>query len=667
MVTSAPIFRGRRLFSLALTALLFLTGNKLSSRAAAAIAPTGYANDIKPLLQSNCISCHNEKKQKGGINFAAISDDLAVLRSRKTWTKAADQLKSSDMPPDDADNQPTASQRQQLIAWMTRIATVDPNDASLRDPGPPIIRRLTTVEYDRTLRDLLGIDFNASQAASISDDSGTATFSNLAAGQYLLPSALEKYLTAADNVLNRVFAGVDPSLSDHPLSGGEKRAAMKSCDLVVTIKPTGGLSPHDAANQSLRKFLRRAYRRPARDGEIDRLLGLFDSLTARGQSFDAAMRMTLKPVLVSPQFLFRIEQERPATDPNGGYRISDDELAVRLSYFLWSTMPDDQLFILADQGKLSDPIILDQQIARMLADPKARALTDNFAEQWLQLKKLASARPSQDNFPAFTYDVRRHMRDEAMTFFDKMRQEDHSLLDLIDCDYAYVDGPMAQFYGIPNVHGNEFQKVELKPEYHRGGLLGMSAVLAMTSHTFRTSPTLRGKYVLDVLLGDPPPPPPANAGMFKNEKRGDVKSFRDQLAQHASDPNCAGCHRKMDPLGFALDNYNAIGQWRDDKDLDVTGQLPGGKKINGVGELKQVLLGRRSDFVRSAISQMMIYALGRNLDYYDDGPVQQVENEMAANGYRFSVLVKGIVHSYPFQHRRNAASDELADQSRSQE
>ena len=619
----------------------------------------GFA-DIKPLLESNCIQCHGPKKQKGGVTFSGIADDRSILRARKTWTKAADQLTSKDMPPDDADHQPTAAERKKLIAWMKGIATVDPNDPAQRDPGPPVIRRLTLVEYDHTLRDLLGIDFKVGETAGITDDSSTSSFSNLAAAQYLSGPVLEKYLTAADNVLKRVFAGVDPALSDHPLIPGDKSRAMNAYKRIVTAQPGNGTSAHDAAKEVLTRFVTRAYRRSATDAEVGRLLGLFDSLSATGQPFDAAIRMTLKPVLVSPNFLFRVEQDRTPTGPNGSYRVSDYELASRLSYFLWSTMPDDELFSLADQGKLSDPVVLDRQVSRMLADPKARALTDNFAEQWLQFRKLSSARPSTEFFPQFNFQLKRDMQEEANTFFDKMREEDHSLLDLLDCNYAYVNERLAKFYGIPDVKGNKFQKVPLKPEYHRGGLLGMGAVLAMTSHTFRTSPTLRGKYVLDVIFGTPPPPPPANAGAFKNEKKGDVKSFRGQLAQHSSDPNCAGCHRKMDPLGFALDNFNAIGQWRDDKDLDTTGTLPGGEKLTGLADLKKVILKRHDEFAHSAVEQMLIYATGRDLDYYDDATVLGAQNELTASDYKFSALVKGIVHSVAFQSRRNLDPDEVA-------
>ncbi len=291
----------------------------------------------------------------------------------------------------------------------------------------------------------------------------------------------------------------------------------------------------------------------------------------------------------------------------------------------------------------------------MLADPRGRALTDNFGAQWLQIHKVAGARPSTEFFPDYKSEIRTAMVDETATFFDMLRQEDKSLLDLLDADYTYLNEELAKFYKIPGVAGKEMRRVELKPEYHRGGLLGMGSVLSLTSHTFRTSPTLRGKYILDVIFGTPPPPPPANAGILKDDdhKAKQPKTFRERLAQHAADPSCAACHKKMDPLGFALDNYNAVGVWRDDADLDVTGQLPTGQHINGAADLKRIILDRRGEFLHNLTEQMLIYALGRELDYYDDGPIKEIQSALEQNEYRFSAMVMAIAKSYPFQNRRN--------------
>jgi hypothetical protein len=323
-------------------------------------------------------------------------------------------------------------------------------------------------------------------------------------------------------------------------------------------------------------------------------------------------------------------------------------------------MPDTELDSLVDQQKLSDPATLDKQIKRMLADPKAKSLTDGFAEQFLQLKKLASARPSTEFFPMFNGELKRAMHDETAMFFDKLREEDRSVLDLLDSDYTYLNESLAKHYGIAGVKGSQMRRVMLKPENHRGGLLGMGSVLALTSHTSRTSPTLRGKYVLDVIFGQPPDPPPANAGQFKDEgNRKDPKTFREKMAQHAADPSCASCHKKMDPLGYALENFNAVGAWRErdgERPVDNSGTLPGGEKFTGFAGLKKVVHAHQDDFVSNITAQMLVYALGRELDYYDDCAVKEVKDAMAGDGYKFSALVSGIVKSYPFQYRKTASA-----------
>jgi hypothetical protein len=321
---------------------------------------------------------------------------------------------------------------------------------------------------------------------------------------------------------------------------------------------------------------------------------------------------------------------------------------------------------LADAGKLSDPAVLEQQVRRMLAEPRGRALTDNFAAQWLQLRKLATARPSTEFFPTFTPQLRQAMYDETATFFDHLRTDDRSLLDLLDADYAFLNADLARHYGIGGVEGDALRKVALKPDARRGGLLGMGSVLSLTSHTSRTSPTLRGKWILEVIFGTPPPPPPPDAGMLKedHEKGEEPKSFREQMAQHAANPTCASCHKRIDPLGYGLENFDAIGAWRDTagggRPLDNTGQLPTGEKFTGAGELKKLVLARRDDFVHNATEQLLTYALGRDLQYYDECPVREVKSALERDSYRFSTLVVGIVKSFPFQHRKNtdAVSEE---------
>ncbi len=338
--------------------------------------------------------------------------------------------------------------------------------------------------------------------------------------------------------------------------------------------------------------------------------------------------------------------------------VDDDELAVRLSYFLWASMPDDELFRVAAERTLTDPAVLESQVRRMLKDNKARTLTDIFFAQWLQIRKLDRARPSTEFFPTFTGQLKNAMREEILTFCDKLRQEDRSLFDLLDADYTYANELLAGHYGLAGVPGQEFRQVSLPADRHRGGLLGMAGVLSLTSHTFRTSPTQRGKYVLEVIFGTPPPPPPANAGTLKDDQpgaAGQARTFREQLAQHATQASCAGCHRKIDPLGFSLENYNAIGIWREstpEVPIDSSGVLPGGQAIAGAAGLKQVVLERRDEFARNAIEQMLKYALGRELDDADECSLRAMHEQLKAGDYKFSVLVQQIVQSVPFRLRR---------------
>jgi hypothetical protein len=331
-------------------------------------------------------------------------------------------------------------------------------------------------------------------------------------------------------------------------------------------------------------------------------------------------------------------------------------LAVRLSYFLWATMPDAALSAAADAGRLNDAAEYGRQVTRMLADPRAQALTDQFAAQWLQMRKLPDARPSTEFFPTFTPQLKEAMAEEVTTFVDCLRTEDRSVLDLIDCDYTYVNAGLAAHYGLKGVSGAEFRRVDLAPGDHRGGLLGMAAVLALTSHTSRTSPTLRGKYVLEVVFGTPPPPPPADVGNIDDKAKGKVpKSFRELLNQHAARASCAGCHKKIDPLGFGLDQFDAVGRWR--SGVDASGKLSGGESFVGFDGLKDVLKRRQDEFVRNLASQMLTYALGRQLRDTDEPAVSATVAALKADGYRFSALARGVATSFPMLHRRNATGE----------
>lgn len=609
-------------------------------------APPQFA-DIRTFADTYCAKCHGEKTQKGGLNLATFTSEKSVLKQRKAWRVVAEQIASGEMPPEGA-KQPSKEDRDRITKWITTtLDAADEIDRKRPDPGRPVVRRLTPGEYNRTVRDLLGVDADIAGAVGFPDDTVGESFDNLAAALNFSDTLTEKYFAAAEMVIERLYAF--PAKGPKPKPGELPPLLAK----LVT--------PNDAKG-TIAELMRRAYRRPVEAKEVERVLSLFDKSAKAGAKFEDALKPVFKAVLVSPNFLLRVERDRAKED--GAYRVSDYELATRLSYFLWSSMPDAELFTLAEKGELSKPAVFDAQVRRMLSDPKAKALTDTFAEQWLHLKKLPEARPSTEFFPTFTPKLRQAMGDEVRSFFDALRTENGPITDLLDADYTYVNADLARHYAIANVSGAEFRKVTLS-DPNRGGLLGMSAVLALTSHTNRTSPTLRGKYVLDVILGTPPPPPPPGVSAIDEAKTPkELKTFRDKLAAHATQSACAGCHAKIDPLGFGLENFDAIGRWRPSgRDVDASGKLPTGEAFNGPKELKAVLLKKKPRFVENVTEKMLVFALGRELQAADAVAVKVIAADLEKDGYRFQTLVLGVAKSFPFQHRRSPRDDDDAGSS----
>lgn len=414
----------------------------------------------------------------------------------------------------------------------------------------------------------------------------------------------------------------------------------------------------DAVRRTLERFASRAFRRPARDVEIERLMGLFDRADRRGDSLEQAIRLPLAAVLASPQFLFRVEADRPGE--KGSWAVSDHELASRLSYFLWASMPDDRLFERAAKGELRNPQVLEAETRRMLADPKSKALVEGFLRPWLQLGAFDYIQPDGNLFAEFNKDqrIRRAMGEEARLFVEGIAKEDRSLLELIDADYTYVNEPLARFYDLPPVRGDRMQKVALT-DRRRGGVLTMGAVLAMTSSSDRTSVVKRGKWILERILGTPPPPPPEDAGDLPptDRKAAAPKTLRERLAAHRRDPQCASCHQKIDPLGFSLESFDGVGRWRDleaGKPVDATGTLPNGRTFQGPVGLKDILLERKGEFALAAADRALVYALGREMGDGDVPAVRELGAALAAGGYRFSTLILETTRSFPFRHRRNA-------------
>jgi hypothetical protein len=382
------------------------------------------------------------------------------------------------------------------------------------------------------------------------------------------------------------------------------------------------------------------------------LMDFYKKGRANNANFDSGIETALQFILTSPEFLFRFESDPANTAPNAVYRLDDLALASRLSFFLWSSIPDDQLLTVATQGKLKDPVVLQQQVKRMLADKRSSALIANFAEQWLFLRNLKTIVPDLEAFPDFDDNLRRAMKEETTLFIDSIMREDRSVVDLLNADYTFVNERLARHYGMPNIYGSQFRRVTV-PSDARRGLLGQASILTITSYPNRTSPVQRGKWILTNLLGVPPSPPPPNVPpLEENAENGKVRSLRERMEQHRKDAVCAGCHKAMDPIGFALENFDAVGHWRVNDEagkIDPSGTLFNGAALDGTVGLRQELVKQKDIFVGVMTEKMLTYALGRGLEYYDMPAVRKIDQNMRNNNYRFSSLVAGIVTSTPFQ------------------
>jgi hypothetical protein len=433
---------------------------------------------------------------------------------------------------------------------------------------------------------------------------------------------------------------------------------------IFLCQPASESEELPCARKIISTLARRAYRRPVNDADLEILLSFYQkgrngAGSGKG-SFDAGIESALRLILTDPKFLYRVEQDPANATPGTINRISDLELASRLSFFLWSSIPDDELLSVAAQGKLKDPAVLQQQVKRMLADSKADALVTNFASEWLFVRNLQSVNPASEDFPNFDENLRQAFRTETEMFVGSVFREDRNVTDLLTANYTFVNERLAKHYGIPNIYGSQFRRVTVADEARRG-LLGQGSILTVTSYPTRTSPVLRGKWILENIMGTPPPAPPPNVPALKeNDEGGKVTTVRERLEEHRKNPACATCHKVMDPLGFSLDNFDAIGQWRAKEaglPIDASGQLADGTKVNGVVDLRQALLLHPERFVGTMTEKLMTYALGRGLEYYDMPVVRAITREAAKNDYRFSSIVMGIVKSTPFQMRHTREAD----------
>jgi hypothetical protein len=424
---------------------------------------------------------------------------------------------------------------------------------------------------------------------------------------------------------------------------------------IFASRPAGAAEEDQAAKRILATLMRRAYRRPVTDADLQGPLALYRKAQA-AEGFEAGIEMALSAVLVSPEFLFRVELDPAGVAPNTVYRVSDLELASRLSFFLWSSIPDDELLDVAVAGKLKEPAVLEHQVRRMLADARSQTLVTNFASQWLHLRNLDSITPDMRLFPDFDENLRQAFRQETELFFDSILREDRSALDLLRANYTYVNERLAKHYGIPNVYGSRFRRITLDADGKRGGLLRHASILTVTSYATRTSPVIRGKFVLDNILGVPPPPPLPDVPALKDNTVDGNLSVRKRLAEHRRNPVCSGCHNIMDPVGLSLENFDAIGRWRTaegDAPIDASGGLPDGSKFADVHGLEQALLSRPEMFIGTFAEKLLTYATGRGVEYYDAPAIRTIVRDARAKDFRVSSLILGVVGSQPFQMRKS--------------
>jgi hypothetical protein len=424
---------------------------------------------------------------------------------------------------------------------------------------------------------------------------------------------------------------------------------------IFVSRPTKPSDEDRCAERILATLMRRAYRRPVETTELRRPMEFYRKAKAE-DGFEAGIEAALSAVLVSPEFLFRIEQEPAGVAPNSTYRISDLALASRLSFFLWSSIPDEELLAIAERGDLHKSKVMEKQVRRMLADSRAANLVRNFGEQWLHLRNLESSTPDLRLFPDFDDNLRQAFRRETELHFETVLREDRSVLDLLKADYTFLNERLARHYGVPNVNGSQFRRVALDRNSSRGGLLRPGSILTVTSYATRTSPVIRGKWVLENIVGAPPPPPLPDVPALKDNTVSATLSVRERLAEHRVNAACASCHTLMDPIGFSLENFDAVGRWRmleEGKPVDASGGLPDGSQFTGVSGLEDALLNRPEAFVSTLTEKLLTFALGRGVESYDGPAIRKIVREAHAADYRFSAIIVGITKSTPFTMRKS--------------
>ncbi len=591
-----------------------------------------FKEHVEPFVKNYCTKCHGGGRAKANINLEVDLKDPGRGTAFVHWKKAVANVKVHDMPPEDAARQPTEEERLQFIGWIGKLKHLSP-----RNPGPFVMRRLSKVEYANTLQDLYGV--NPSIADRLPEEVVGEGYLNS-----ISPLQSELFLEIANEVVGQIVAP-------------ERKAPTTVQKRLFGRKPPEGTDLRNAARQVARSLARDAYRRRPTEAELDVLVDVFDLARGKELDYTASLGWMLKAVLVSPQFLF-IAPAGEAEPNERTVRLDDHHLAARLSYLLWSAPPDAELSALADKGELHQPRTLRAQTKRLLLHPRARALFDGFGAQWLRVNDLEHQVFDPKLFPGMTPALRVAMMNEARLFFESLVHKNDRAIRLVDSDYTFLNEPLAELYGLgSSVKGPRMRRVRLENP-NRGGILGMPATLAATSFPTRTSPVRRGVWVLEQILGEHVPPPPPDIPQLDAQEPNHVKglTLRQRTELHTKNPVCANCHQTLDPIGFGLENFDAVGRWRDRNEagiaIDSAGKLPTGAAFSNPAELKRLLAGRESDLARNLTERFMAYALGRPLEGYDEVVIDQLMTRIAADQYRVRTILTEVIASYLFTHRR---------------
>jgi mono/diheme cytochrome c family protein len=599
-----------------------------------------YLGRVLPILRQRCIKCHAGEDADGAFNLDKFAKATHVNEKSEVWEEVGKRLRRGEMPPEGSPRL-SVKQRAVMHRWIDEMPKQDlcsqlaTDDTKAWYRGNVMSRRLTRTEYSNAIRDLVGISVPQS-AAIPSDGSGGEGFDT--AGDALFTSSIhvQRYLQVASSVINQVLAS-DSIVRDRLLGDAASRdfEKMERSNVVGVVN----------------RFARRAWRRPVSTEETDRLMSMFDQSRGQGKEIRSAISQPLTAILISPNFLFVVETESPQ---GGVQRLTDHQLATRLALFLWSSIPDDELLAAADRGELQSEDQILKQTRRMLADDRARALGENFGLQWLGLNRFVTkVKPDAMVFPEFDPAVAEDLIEEAVRLVAGIFRNDRSVLNLIDGDQLQLNGKLAAYYGFDLPADADWQLVD-NDGGRRGGVLTLGAVLMSASYPSRTSPVLRGRWVLEEILGSEVPPPPPGVPALEESDVKEHQTLRQRLEEHRKDPACAACHNRMDPLGFGLENYDALGRWRDQdagETIDAAGVLPSGESFSGPAELKRILLKRSRDFEEHLVTKVLGFALGRRLSKFDDCVIDDCLELLAKRDHRSSAIIETIVTSYPFQHR----------------